>query len=433
MMKTPLLMLFSGVLIIGSAFIAAAIQGPAGTPAALNAEAIKAYQAKDYARFLALERRALELAPTNPRVIYNVACGEALQNNPGEAVRLLDQLLVRKLDLGAETDDDFAGLHNTKEWTDFQSRLAGLRKPVIRSEAAFTLAEPGLLATGIATDPRTGDVFIASVMQRKIVRRTKQGAVSDFIRSGQDGFLAGAWLAIDPNRGLLFASCAAVPFMSGYRKEDAGQSGLFVWDLKSGRLVRKAMLAADGKRHFLNSLVVDRDGNAYVSDSGAPGIYRLRRGADVLEVFVPDSVFRSTQGLAFSDDEKTLYVADYTDGVWAVDIATLERRRLQEPTDAWLVGLDGLTRVSDGFIAVQIGVRPQRVLRLRLDADGRRITDIRILEMNHPGYSGPIQGAISAGSFLYVANSQLDLGNGETGEFAAERGRPTVVLRLPLQ
>src|SRR5262252_6958156 len=206
MMKTPLLMLFSGVLIIGSAFIAAAIQGPAGTPAALNAEAIKAYQAKDYARFLALERRALELAPTNPRVIYNVACGEALQNNPGEAVRLLDQLLVRKLDLGAETDDDFAGLHNTKEWTGFQSRLAGLRKPIIRSEAAFTLAEPGLLATGIATAPRTGDVFIA-----------------------------GAWLAIDPNRGLLFASCAAVPFMSGYRKEDAGQSGLFVWDLKSGR------------------------------------------------------------------------------------------------------------------------------------------------------------------------------------------------------
>jgi hypothetical protein len=53
--------------------------------------------------------------------------------------------------------------------------------------------------------------------------------------------------------------------------------------------------------------------------------------------------------------------------------------------------------------------------------------------MNHPGYSGPIQGAVSGASFLYVANSQLDLGNGETGEFAAERARPTVVLRLPLK
>jgi sugar lactone lactonase YvrE len=432
-MKTRLLMLFGGVLIAGSVLVAAAVQGPADTSATLNAEAIKAYQAKDYARFLAFERRALALAPTNPRVIYNVACGEALQNNASEAVRLLNQLLVRKLDLGAEADDDFAGIRTTKEWTGFQSRLAGLRKPIIRSEAAFTLAEPGLLATGIAIDPRTGDSFVASVRQRKIVRRTKQGAVSDFIRSGQDGFLAGAWLDIDPNRGLLFASCAAVPFMSGYRKEDADQSGVFVWDLKSGKLVRKAMLASGGKRHFLNALVVDRDGNAYVSDSGASGIYRLRRGADALEVFVPDSVFRSTQGLAFSDDEKTLYVADYTDGVWAVDMATRERRRLQEPADAWLVGLDGLTRVPDGFITVQIGVRPQRVLRLRLDGDGRRISEVRILEMNHPGYSGPIQGAMSGSSFLYVANSQLDLGNGETGDFAADRARPTVVLRLPLQ
>ncbi|HKF56452.1 MAG TPA: hypothetical protein VKJ45_13435, partial [Blastocatellia bacterium] len=113
--------------------------------------------------------------------------------------------------------------------------------------------------------------------------------------------------------------------------------------------------------------------------------------------------------------------------------ATRECRRLQEPSDAWLVGLDGLTRVPDGFITVQIGVRPQRVLRLRLDADGRRISDVRILEMNHPGYSGPIQGAVSGSSFLYIANSQLDLGNGETGEFASDRVRPTVVLRLALQ
>jgi sugar lactone lactonase YvrE len=414
------------------ALVMCASQDPANTPAALNAEAIKAYRAKDYARFLALERRALELAPSNPRIIYNVACGEALHSNAPGAIRLLDRLLARKLDLGAENDDDFAGIWNTAEWTGFQTRLAGLRKPIIHSDVAFRLAEPGLLATGIAIDPRTGDAYVASVRQRKIVRRTRQGAVSDFIGSGQDGFLAGAWLAIDPNRRLLFASAAAAPFMSGYRKEDAGTSGLFVWDLKSGKLMRKAMLTPDSKPHFLNALILDREGNAYVSDSGTPGIYRLRQGADALEVFVPGGVFQSTQGLAFSDDENTLYVADYTDGVWAVDMATRERRRLQEPADAWLGGLDGLTQVPDGFIAVQIGVQPQRVLRLSLDAQGRQISRVQVLEMNHPGYSGPIQGVVSGGSFLYVANSQLDLVNGQEGTFAADRGRPTIVLRLPL-
>ena len=86
------LLLKNVILMTLCAFLAFS-QEPAGTPAALNAEAIKAYQAKDYARFLTLEKRALELQPANPRFVYNVACGEALRGNPREAVRKLDQLL----------------------------------------------------------------------------------------------------------------------------------------------------------------------------------------------------------------------------------------------------------------------------------------------------------------------------------------------------
>src|SRR5690348_8604838 len=68
-------------------------QQPSQNPAALNAEAVKAYQAKDYSQFLTLEKRAMELAPDNPRYVYNAACGEALQGNAKQAVRLLDQLI----------------------------------------------------------------------------------------------------------------------------------------------------------------------------------------------------------------------------------------------------------------------------------------------------------------------------------------------------
>jgi sugar lactone lactonase YvrE len=401
------------------------------TPAALNAAAIKAYQAKDYAGFLAYEKQALGLNPANPRIIYNVACGEALQGNAHEAIRLLDQLLARKLDLGAETDTDFSNIRKTPEWAEFESRLAEVRKPVVHSEVAFKLADPAIVATGIAVDPRTGDSYIASVRERKILRRTRQGAVSDFIASGQDDFLAGASLAIDSPRHLLFATTAAAPFMIGYHKEDMGKSGIFAFDLKSGKLVRKAMLPVDGKRHLLNALAVDRHGNVYVSDTGASGIYRLRTGTSELEQF-PSPTFTATQGLALSRDERTLYVADYTDGLWAVDMASGDRRHLEAPGGAWLGGLDGLSRAQDGLIAVQIGVKPERVLRLRLDAKGQRVAMVEILEMGHPDYEGPIQGVVAGKDFLYVANSQLDLGNGESGAFASERAHPTIVLRLPL-
>jgi sugar lactone lactonase YvrE len=220
--------------------------------------------------------------------------------------------------------------------------------------------------------------------------------------------------------------------MTGYRREDQGLSGLFVFDLRSGKLAAKAMLPADGKRHFLNALAIDRDGNVYVSDTGASGIYRLRRGSKALEVFIPSSLFQATQGLALSSDERTLFVVDYADGLWALDLATRNRRHLDAPADFWLGGLDGLSRVRDGFIAIQIGAKPERVLRLRLDSQRQKIQAVDILEMGHPKYEGPIQGTVVGNDFLYVANSQLDLGNGQTGAFAQDRARPTIVLRLPL-
>ncbi len=401
------------------------------TPAASHAKALAAYRGKNYGDFLRYEKQALELDPENPQFIYNVACGEALNGRPREAVRFLDKLLAQKLDFGAETDPDLAGIRTGPEWREFQARLGALRKPLVRSAVVFTLPDPNLLATGIANDPETGDIFVASVRQRKIVRRTPRGELSDFIREGRDGFLAGNSLAVDAPRKLLYATTAAAPYMVGYDKSSLGRTGLFAFDLKTGKLVKKVVLPADGKMHLLNALAVDREGNVYVSDTGVSGIYLLRAAGNGLEEFVPSSAFQATQGLALSDDEKTLYVADYASGLWALDIASKRSRKLDPPRGAWLRGLDGISRTGDGFIAVQIGPKPERVLRIKIDPKADRVTSVEILEMSHPAYQGPIQGTVVGKSFLYVANSQLDLGDGKSGAFAAERARPTVVLRLP--
>jgi sugar lactone lactonase YvrE len=405
---------------------------PPTTPAALSEAAIKAYQAKDYQSFLALEKRAMEMAPGTPRFRYNVACGQALTGHANEAVQELEALLDLKLDLGAETDDDFAGIHNTQEWAAFLPKLAELRKPVLRGKLAFRLDDPGLVAAGIAVNPKNGDTYIASIRERKILRRTRSGVVSDFIPEGKDGFLAGASLAIDTAHNLIIASTSSAPFMVGYQKEDSGRSGVFAFDLSSGKLVRKAMLANDGKTHFLNALAVARKGTVYVADSAVGEIFVLKPGSDALELLVAPGVFQATQGLALSENEKTLFVADYIDGLWGLDLETSERHRIQGPADFWLGGLDGLSTVADGFISVQIGVQPNRVLLLKTDPGRHRITSVKILESNRPEFNGPIQGAMDGRSFIYVANSQLGLVNGATGAFALEKAHPTVVLSLPL-
>ena len=410
----------------------ASAQRPADSAAALDRAAVQAYRTKDYGAFTALERQALALDPDNPRYLYDVACGEALEGHAGTAVTLLDSLLARQLDLGAESDSDFTGIRHSQAWAGFESRLATMRTPIVRSSIVFTVGDPNLVATGIAVDPRTGDIDVASVRERKVIRRRPNGSITDFVQAAQDGFLAGASLAIDTTRQFLYATTSDAPFINDHRKEDEGHSGVFAFDLRSGRTTRKVMLRADGKRHFLNALAIDRNGNIYISDSGESGIYLLRAGADQLEVFIPSTAFRATQGLALSGDDRTLYVADYSDGVWAVDLDTRASHRVDAPLKTWLGGLDGLSRLGGALMAVQIGVQPNRVLRLQLDPMGDRITAVTTVEMNHPNYDGPIQGAIADHAFVYVANSQLRLGDGASGAFASDKARPTVVLRLPL-
>src|SRR6476646_8898337 len=130
---------FVSVLCTAMAMTQAAQREPANTVAALSDAAIKAYQAKEYARFLDYEKRALTLEPGNPRTMYNVACGEALTGHADAAVQALSSLAARKLDLGAETDDDFAAIRGSAAWTGFVAKLTELRKPIVKSAVAFRL------------------------------------------------------------------------------------------------------------------------------------------------------------------------------------------------------------------------------------------------------------------------------------------------------
>jgi hypothetical protein len=420
-----------GIVLLLAVFAAPSAAATGSDPAAIHDQAVKAYQAKDYERFLDLEKKASALDPENPRYLYNVACGEALRGHAAQAVEALDRLLERKLDLGAETDTDFAAIRGSPQWRKYLEGLATLRRPLAVSRVALTLPDPELLVCGLAMDAATRDLFIGSLRERKILRRSRTGATTDFVSEGRDGLLGVGSLAIDGPRRLLYASASGAPHARGLAKEEAGRSGLFAFDLATGRLVAKSLLAEDASVHALNNLAVDRGGNVYVSDSAAAGVYRWNAAAAKLERFAPADLLPSTQGLALSADGKTLYVSDWTRGLWSVDLASGAARRLPSPPGVWLGGLDGLTRFGQTLVSVQIGVRPERVLELKLDAKGEGVASARILEMGRSDYDGPIQGIADGDAFLYIANSQLALVDPKSGAFAADRARPTILLRLP--
>ena len=66
---------------------------------------------------------------------------------------------------------------------------------------------------------------------------------------------------------------------------------------------------------------------------GAKGI-AAAPGATQLEAWLKHDQFVSLQGLDFSADGKTLYVADYANGLWRVDLATRTPTLLAAPARA---------------------------------------------------------------------------------------------------
>lgn len=418
--------------LLGAASLAAigvfARDARAGTDADAIAElqkkAVACYEKKDFACFLDFSRQARSLRPASSLLLYNVACGEALTGDAAGAARDLGTLVDGKLDPAFEKDDDFAATRDTPAFDGLRRKIAGLRAPIAHSQVAFRLPQKDLLTEGIAYDPATKAYFVSSVHRRKIVRRTADGTVSDFVAEGRDGLEGVLGLAVDAKRHLLWAVTAALPQMVGWDASQEGTSALVAFDLKTGKQVVRAALPKSGK-HALNDLAIAANGDVYATDSLDSGVYRLRAGAKALESFLAPGIFRSPQGIAFAADGKRAYIADYGVGIWVVDLATGKREAVTGPRDVPLQGVDALAIHGRDLVVTQNGIAPARVTRLTLDASGQRVESGEILEMNSPLVEEPTLGVVVGDDFVYVTNAQWAR-LGDDGKLKSEFTEPTI-------
>ena len=125
-------------------------------------------------------------------------------------------------------------------------------------------------------------------------------------------------------------------------------------------------------------------------------------------------------------------MADYSRGLFAIDRESRRINRLPSPDDVAVAGIDGLYFRDGSLIGIQNGVRPNRVVRFRLDSMLERITGSEVLEANHPRFDDPTLGVIAEGALFYDANSQWSRFSPQAGREALAGRRQPVVLKLPL-
>ena len=286
----------------------------------------------------------------------------------------------------------------------------------------WVFPERDLLLESVAHDPTSGAFFVSSVHQRKIFRVDPSGARHDFVTT-DDGVFG---LRVDAQRGVLWATTAALPQMRDFRPELLGRSALLRITLATGAVDRRWELPGE---HSFGDLALDAAGHPWFSDSKGGGIYRVGDKDELEEVVAPGR-FRSPQGIAFTADGTRAYIADYPTGLYLLDVGG-EPRPLQHPDDIQVRGIDGLLLHKGALIAVLNGISPHRLIRLPLDAAGERIVGVESLDVGEHVVE-PTTGVVVGERLFYVATSQWTSFDREGKLRAAAFLTPAVVREVPL-
>lgn len=401
--------------------------------AALVKDAREAYDRGEKPAFLSIYEELARRRPGEVFTLYNLACGQSLNGQSEAAVRTLEDILAQRVASNLDADTDFEPIRQTEGYKRVTAGMSDFRKERIASGAvrAFTIPEKGFVAEGVAYDPVTKAFFVSSVRRRKIVRIDRSGKVADFVAAGRDGLRSALGMRVDPKRRTLWVASEAIPSMDGYKKGQPRAAAVFEYYVDSGRL-RKEHLPAPGEGDppGFDDLALAPDGGVFVNDGFNPRVWRLEPDGE-LRVFLASEVFGGTQGLAASENGKTLYVSDYR-GLFAVDIPTRRVTALRVPPDLSLNGIDGLALSGTSLIAIQNGIIPHRVIRLDLAPDGVTISRERILEMNHPDFDEPTLGVVVGGALYFSADSQGQKFLDEKHPISPDDMREAFILKLPL-
>ena len=117
-------------------------------------------------------------------------------------------------------------------------------------------------------------------------------------------------------------------------------------------------------------------------------------------------------GIALSDDEQFLFVADQF-GILRYEIKSGRSVELSPGASNTLAGADGLYWHNGSLIAVQNGIGSPRIAAFQLAGDGLHVAKTIILENRSAFTTLPTTGAIRGDRFYFIVNSQIDNLNGD--------------------
>ncbi len=426
---TPAIMLravalFAALALSLSAHAQQVIRNPAPAPTALDQQLAKVsdtatllnlamrHQAEsDWASQAAVWRRLIELRPHIGDYRYQLAAAYAQQDLKSQTYTTLLELQAQGYGYDLTQDKRFAPVATTPVWHHIADVLKQSTQPFGEGKVAYTLPKEDLLIESLAWDPSRKALLVGSIREGAVYQVGGNGKLVPLLRADEDnGLWAVMDLAVDAKRGVLWVASTAVPHFKGYAPEkDLGQAGVFKFDLKTGKFLKRYLSPSVlGQQFFISTLALAGDGTVYAADGVNNAVYMVRD--DQFKRVFHATTLTGIRGMTLDAGDRILYFADVERGIFGYDLNAGQPFDVLVPENLALAGIDGLLWWNNHLLAVQGGMSPPRVMRLTLGEDGRRFIGAQPLEAAQPALTEPTLATLADdGTLYFIANSQKQL------------------------
>lgn len=279
------------------------------------------------------------------------------------------------------------------------------------SEPSIIIQRPALFPETVAYDGESDGFLLSSLREGAVFRLDRSGKAAVAVRDPRLCSVLG--IAIDEERGRIWAvnsnlGASAKSCISGPKQ----LAGVGIYDLSTGAPIDYIDLAPlVAGPHLLNGIALDASGNAYVTDSFSPVIYRIDEQSRA-SVFLRDERFAgegiNLNGVVVHPDGYLLVVKKNDGKLFRVPLAD-PTRFSTVAVDERFIGGDGVTLIGKSelvLIANQVPGKAANAAFALSSADGWRSAKLGAVRQLGDVYPTT---AVLAGNSIYVLSARLNV------------------------
>ena len=290
--------------------------------------------------------------------------------------------------------------------------------------SAISIVRDNLFPESVEYNSNTEQFLLSSLTEGTIFISNEDGSVSPFIED--ERLVSTIGLAIDEENNRLLVANSDVGSSTGSSPETTNQlAALGIFNLSTGEPIDYVNLSSlrPEQSHFANDIDIDDEGNAYITDSLSPIIYKVDTQGNP-SILLEDEQFTgegfNLNGIIAHPDE-FLLVADSNDGlIYKIPLDNPEQFT-QVEIDRALINADGLFLADEDELIVitnqSNGESSNSVFNLQSHDNWESAEIVDELDVGDDAFPTT---ATTRGEDILVLDAQLNIlfGGGTTDEFA---------------